>query len=225
MFGIKTKIKKKIDRFLDHDVLKKLRLYPSGIACNHECIMCWIQQLSIQDKRSMILNNQKNTLSLDDYKNLIQSLPRSIKIIELVGGGEPLLFSHIDELMKIIKNRKYLGILITNGALLTEPIRQTIINSRWDYIRVSFHSGTAKTYKNIHGRDDFTLVVNNIKELLKKRKNNLPYVKLLFVIQKANSHELTSFIELAENLGVDEVEFDYLIPGSKRGLFLSKNEM
>ena len=225
MFGIKTKIKNLINQYFCQDGLTHVRLDPSGITCNHKCIMCWQQQLSKSQRKNLTINFQKNKLHLDDYKKLIRSFPRSVKSIELVGAGEPLLFEDIKELIKIVKNKNYFGLLITNGSLLHKSIRQTLIQSNWNSIRISLHAGTAKTYKTIHSRDDFEIVISNIKALLKERENKLPYVKLLFVIQKDNFHELKKFIKLAEKTKVDEIEFDYLIPNSKKELFLNKNEL
>lgn len=225
MFGIKTKIIKLIDRRFRGDALKEINIYPLGFDCNHECVMCWRQQLNKQQRRTTIINNQKNSLYIDDYKRLIMSLPRSVKSIGLLGGGEPLLYSHIKELIKFIKKRKHYGSLITNGFLLSESIRQTLINSQFDFIRISHHAGTAKTYKVIHGRDDYKIVENNIKALLKERGNKLPYVALSFVIQKDNFNEIKNFVKLAERIGVDEIEFTYLNPSSKKELFLNKKEL
>lgn len=87
------------------------------------------------------------------------------------------------------------------------------------------HAACDQTYKDIHGTNDFCIVIDNIRALLSKREHKLPWIKLLFVIQKGNYHEANEFMSLAEQLGVDEVEFDYLIPTSKDELFLSKKEV
>lgn len=225
MFGVKTKIKKLIDQYFYYDALTTVRLDPSGMTCNHKCIMCWQQQLSQQQKKSLIIDYQKNKLLLKDYQKLISSFPKSVNSVELVGGGEPLLFENIEELIELIKEKKYSGSLITNGVFLSEPIRKTLINSKWEFVRISLHASSSKIYKKIHSKNDFEIVINNINALLKERKNKLPNVKLLFVVQKTNFHELKKFIKLAEKIKVDEVEFDYLIPNSKKELFLNKNEL
>jgi len=225
MFGIKTKFIKLIDPYLNNDNLTNVRLDPSGITCNHKCVMCWRQQLTKMQRKELTKNFQENKLNLDDYKQLINSLPKTVKKIELVGAGEPLMFSDIKKLIRFIKQKKYSCSLITNGVFLNKSIRQILIASNWDYIRVSLHAGTEKTYKKIHGKDDFKNVIGNIKALLKERKNKLPYIKLLFVIQKQNFHEIKNFVTLAEKIGVDEIEFDYLTPNSKKELFLNENEL
>ncbi|MBP7774876.1 radical SAM protein [Candidatus Woesebacteria bacterium] len=225
MFGLKTKIKRAFGDLFYDDGLKLLRLDPSGITCNHTCVMCWQQQLSVQQRRETFIKFHQGKLNIDDYNKLIKSLPKSTKTVELVGSGEPLLFSDINQLILTIKQKGLSGSLITNGSLLTKKIRQVLIETKWDTIRFSMHAATAQTHKNIHGSNDFAIVIDNIRALLTERNNQLPWVKLLFVIQKGNYQEIVEFIKLAEQLGVDEIEFDYLIPTSKKELFLSKSEI
>lgn len=70
--------------------------------------MCWRQQLSKKERQTIADLNRKKQLLINDYRELIQSLPRSVKTIELAGGGEPLMFKHIKELIHIIKEKNIL---------------------------------------------------------------------------------------------------------------------
>lgn len=225
MLGIKTKIKKIFRYYFPNDTLYKVRLDPSGITCNHKCIMCWQQQLSKQQRKNITTNYQKNKLLFKDYQKLIDSFPKSVNSVELVGGGEPLLFGDIEKLIKLIKEKKYLGSLITNGVFLSKPVRKALLTSKWEFIRISFHAASQETYQEIHAKDNFEIVVKNIKSFLSERDEKTSSIGLLFVIQKKNFHELEKFVKLAKKIGVDEIEFDYLIPDSKKELFLNKNEL
>ena len=165
------------------------------------------------------LISTKNDLTIQDYQNLLTNLPKSVRQIEIVGGGEPLLFHQIIPLLISIKNEHYYGSLITNGSLLNQKLINHLIKYKWDMVRISFHAASAKTYQKIQGVDHYKTVIKNIRLFLKLRsQSRLPKLKLLFVIQKDNYHEIKAFIELCQKLKVDQLEFDYLIADSPKAI-------
>lgn len=230
MFGIKTRLFKLLgDHVLKEDLNtyfgpKQVRISPVGYACSHKCPMCWRSQLSKKEIKDIISSSKKD-LEFSDYINLIRSLPRSVKTIEVVGGGEPLLFPKISQIFREIKKNNFQGRLITNGSLLSKTNIDSLINISWDYVRVSFHAATGKAYKLVHGVDHFDKVIKNIKMLLKKRGNNeFPKVYFLFVIQKSNYHEKFLFTKLMEKIGIDGIEFDSLLLFVPQNLILTDKD-
>jgi len=199
----------------------QLRLNPTGIACNYDCPMC---DNSVEE--GGFLSIDKNIMSLDHYIYLLNNLPFSIRNIEISGGGEPLLYKNIDVLLKAIKQKWIRGSLITNGSLLTPELSQTLINCRWNSIRISLNSSTIDTFKKVNGCDYFYVVMNNIKSLIKQRENKrLPKISLHFVIQKFNYFEVLEYFKLANSLGVDKAMLDTLIVSdSNKYLLLSDSE-
>jgi radical SAM protein with 4Fe4S-binding SPASM domain len=221
MFGIKTRIKKYLTGRYASNRLTHVRISPVGYLCNHACLMCWRLQLNPAEK-SKQANGEVDHLTVSEYSQLIVSLPKSVEHVEIVGGGEPLLFPHLEDVCKQIKQKNIHGRLITNGSLLKEDVIKNLIIYSWDEIRISFHAGSAKVYKKVNGADDFFKVINNIRLLLKLRKNRLyPKISLLYVIQKDNYKDINAFAQLAELLAVDEIEFDYLIPTNIQHLLLN----
>jgi len=132
--------------------------------------------------------------------------------LRLLAGGEPLLFSNINEIIEQIKNKKIDVVLTTNGSLIKTKIIKNMILFKLDKIRISLHAATSKTYIKTHGVDHFNLVIKNINEVILKRKDRFfPKIILYFVIQKDNYHEINKLVRLAIQLGVDEIEFGVLI--------------
>jgi len=213
MFGIKTKIKKYLKkRYGLFDDLTNVRISPIGYPCNHACTMCWRAQLTSSERNSFARDEVKH-LTLQEYTQMFASLPKSVKYMDIVGGGEPLLYSDIISVCKLLKRKNVHGRLITNGALLNEVKIKELVNCSWDEIRISFHAGSANVYKKIHGIDDFNKVIANIQLLLSMRgKRRFPKISLLYVIQKNNENDIISFVKLTETLKVDSVEFDSLLP-------------
>lgn len=200
-----------LDKFLDGPC--EVRINPVGFSCNHDCIMCWRGRLSFEE-RNLYAKKEKHSLTLNDYKKILKQLPLRTGSIDVTGGGEPFLYTQIFQILEAIKENGLYGHLMTNGALLTPSIIRKLINIKWNMIRISFHAGDKESYQTIHRRNDFKKVCQAIEILVKLRgkTKKFPRVSLLFVIQRANFDRIREFSALAERLGVDEIEFDNLIP-------------
>lgn len=208
-------IKRFVKGVLGIDGPISIRLYPMGYVCNHNCLMCW--RSKIEKKGQYFIEEEKKSLTIDEYLKLLESLPKSVRFVDIVGGGEPLLFKEIGRLFSEIKKRSIYGRLITNGALFNQKIINDLAICFWDEVRISFHAGSRNVYKKVNGVDDFEKVKTNIKMLvaLAKQKKILK-VSMLYVIQRDNVDDIVSFVNLAESLGVNEVEFDYIVPMNTR---------
>lgn len=224
MLGIKTKllelIRKKIYPFFGPGVV---RIQPVGYKCNHNCPMCWRLQITNYDQFTKDPNNQD--LSAADYKKLIKNLPFTVRHVEVVGGGEPLLFEGIAELLNDIKINNVYASLITNGVFLNKNISLCLIKSQWDLVRVSLNAGSRGIYRITNGVDDFTKVIENIKSFMRIRDDHsLPRVSLHYVIQKDNVADISNFVRLAKNLEVDEISLDTLLGFSPERVKLSHED-
>lgn len=104
--------------------------------------MCWRTSQQITQKTGL----NKNELRWPEYKQLIKSFPFTVKNIEIVGGGEPLLFPQIILMIRELKKRHLIGSLITNAVVLNKKISRELVDSRWDSIRVSLNAGSAPVY-------------------------------------------------------------------------------
>lgn len=216
-------IKRFVKRILNREGPWSIRIYPVGYVCNHNCLMCW--RSKEQDNQRYYAKKEKNSLKIDEYIRLIRSFPRSVKFVDIVGGGEPLLFKELGRLCTEIKKRKVYGRIITNGALFDKLKINDLKKCAWNEVRISFHAGSREVYKKVNGVDDFEKVKSNIKMLvdLAKEKGVLK-VSMLFVIQKDNVKDIVSFVNLAESLGVNEIEFDYIIPMNTRVITSKEQE-
>lgn len=221
--GIKTKL----NNFFEEEVFsyfgpKMIRINPIGFACTNACPMCWRLMKKISDRGGM----RKSELKYEKYKQILNDLPFTVSKIEIVGGGEPLLFPRICELIRDIKEKKFFGSLITNGVVMNKKIASSLIDKKWNLVRISINSGTKEVYSVVNGANYFDKVVQNIENLIKNRGiDNFPKIGLHFVLQKTNYFDLSNFFNLAETLKVDFINLDTLIHDSKKELLLSNKEI
>jgi radical SAM protein with 4Fe4S-binding SPASM domain len=186
--------------------------------------MCWRANFSLKEKKNLIKTESKR-LTIEEYKRLFADMPRSVRYVEIVGGGEPLLFPEIGELFKTIKQKKIIAKLITNGSLMSGKIIRDLINCSWDSVRISFHAGSKDVYTKVNGSNDFDKVIRNIKLLINKRgTTQYPRISMLFVMQRDNVYDIIKFARLAETLGVDEIEFATLTPTCDPRLLLTPEQ-
>lgn len=222
--GIKTKainfIKDKTN-FYHHFGPEIIRVNPIGYACTNACPMCWRIMNKITKKGGL----EKSELRWKHYKKLLSNLPFTVSSIEVVGGGEPLLFPQINSLFKKVKEKNVHASLITNGVLLTPKVSKLLIKLGWNEIRISINAGSKNVYPLVNGAYYFDKVVDNTKKLIDLRKGkNSPRVGLHFVIQKSNFKDIENFVELSEKLKIDFISLDNLIYDSPKHLKLDKKE-
>ena len=76
-----------------------IRLNPVGYLCNHDCPMCWRDQLTQVEKKELVRLDREERLSISDYLKLFRDMPAGLREVNVVGGGEPLLYPDIAALM------------------------------------------------------------------------------------------------------------------------------
>ena len=122
------------------------------------------------------LLNQKNPLdrgfSKDKMKEITDDIIKSgVTAVILIGGGEPLGHPTTIELIKRLgENGVQIG-LTTNGTLMGRYI--DIIAEYVSWTRVSMDVATDEMFRNLRptktGKSKFNLVVENMKELARKK--------------------------------------------------------
>lgn len=179
--------------------------YPSFIqlepttGCNLKCEMCehsyWSQ-----------INRQ---MSYKEFVHIIEQFP-FLDSINLTGIGESLLNKDFLEMVGYLKKKKVRVFFNTNATLLNEKVSKKLVESGLDEIHISFDAATPETYNKIRKGADFHKVINNIKKLVetKKRMNkDLPKIRIVCMMMKNNFYELPKLVELAKELGVDDISF------------------
>ena len=225
MFGIKTRLVEVVRNNIGScRGPEKIMINPISFKCNHRCPMCWLS--GIKKRNAWVANEEKRSLQIEDYFELFSNLPKSVKEIEVIGGGEPLLYPKIKLIFQEIKRKKLVGSLVTNGSLLTAKMAKMLGKIGWNKVRISFNSATEIIYKKVNGVDDFNKIIGNINDIVNCRQSGQPEIVLHFVIQKYNFREIYDFGLMSKKLGINGVNFDYLLPQNKisEKLLLSDKE-
>lgn len=131
-----------------------------GIAkfCNIRCVYCYGE-------------NQEQCMKFiqkDALLNLVSNAKKiGIKSIGFIGDGEPTCNPNMHEALEAATCDMAIS---TNGVLLdTDEKRENVLkNCKW--MRFNISAGTREGYKKIHSRDYFDKVVENIKAMVRLKK-------------------------------------------------------
>ncbi|MDT7861417.1 MAG: GTP 3',8-cyclase MoaA [Saccharolobus sp.] len=168
-------------------------------ACNFQCFFCHMEGE----------DGMENGLKKEDII-LVAKIAKKfgIKSVKLT-GGEPTLRRDLTEIIRGLKLLGYEDISMTTNGFLLKNLAFKLKEAGLDRINISLHAISRETFKKITGVDAFDKVIEGIKAAIDA---GLRPIKLNFVVNKRNINETFKFLDLAENLGVDEVHLIELHP-------------
>lgn len=170
--------------------------------CNHRCPECVGRYF--QDK-------SYDALPLKLARDILKQLARAqVRGLIFTGGGDPLCYPHLRELVTLARK---LGLdigFITNGSLITDDIAKTLLrNCTW--IRVSLDAASKELFEKIHGVDGYAFdkVIENIKLLtrLKLRLRSKTTVGVGYLTSDFTRGDMYRMTLLSKKLGVDYLQF------------------
>lgn len=132
--------------------------------CNNSCLFC---ANSKSTKKKGFINPEVAKKILKEAYEL------GTREVGFYGGtGEPLLDSNLEQYISYAKELGYeYTYITTNGALLDKERADAIILAGIDSIKLSINAVNSEKYRMIHGKDEFELVMDNLKYLHSARKN------------------------------------------------------
>lgn len=184
-----------------------LKSYPQRLvleltnACNLRCIMCGRDEATFAP-----------TVFDINYLKKMEHVLNIVEEVTLFGWGEPTMHPQFVDILKYLDNfpvRKY---FVTNGMKL-DKIIDAIFDYHVDIIAVSLDGANAETNNRIRSGGDFDTIVNNIKQIIKRKNEqgvDYPYMNFVMALMESNLNQLPDLIKLAYDLGLQEVKGVYL---------------
>ena len=140
---------------------------------------------------------------LDDFKTM------GVKSVTWTGGGDPTCHKGLTELLEYSHSLGLDNGLITNGVI---DVQSSMKFCKW--IRFSVDAATSSTYKEMHGKDHFNIVVNNIKDLARVKKNcgHECTIGVAMLTGEKTSREIVRFARLwSDTSGIDYIQYRPLL--------------
>jgi MoaA/NifB/PqqE/SkfB family radical SAM enzyme len=178
-----------------------IQLEPTSY-CNLKCIMC----------PHHVIVKKPNHMSLQNFKRVIDII-HPLKLT-LSGIGEPLMNPDFLEMVHYVVSKGITVNTTTNGTIFQKDImNEAILTSGLSLISVSVDAATAQTYYLIRQQDWHEKVIEGIKRVSEMKRRlglKLPILRMCFVISPQNLHEVSAFLQLAQQLQIDLVYFQMM---------------
>ncbi len=170
--------------------------------CNLRCVMCPNKDMD---------ESAKGLMSWDVFKKTVDEAAEFIFDMSLHHRGESLLHPEAVNMIAYAAKKIPRTNLHTNGTLLTQEVSRGLVEAGLTRISFSFDGFVKEDYENIRKGADFDLTVENIKNLLRIRReadSKIPFVAIE-VIQlnesQVQNENRQKFIEEFNALGLDEL--------------------
>lgn len=159
---------------------------------------------------------ERGTLSLDNFKYIVDQVAPLTSAIYMNFAGEPLLNKEIFKMAHYAEGKGIQTMISTNTTILDRYLDE-IFQSRISRITVCLDGASQKTHESYRIGSDFEKIKENIRLLCREKKEGKftrPQVTLQFVVMKHNEHEISAIVELARSLGVDNLNLKTVSLGS-----------
>jgi MoaA/NifB/PqqE/SkfB family radical SAM enzyme len=195
----------KLKSFVDGKITAPIyiRIKPTN-HCNHHCFYCAYDPdfdyiLSERFKRQDEIPLEKMREILADLKEI------GVKAVTFSGGGEPLIYPHIEETMEKILEYGIDLSIITNGQELRDKKAELLARAKW--VRISLDASDSKTFAEIRrvSEDLFNQLIENIKNF-SKIKNPSCEFGINFVVNHKNADKVYDSIKFFRDLGVNHIK-------------------
>lgn len=170
-------------------------------ACNLNCIMCGRSESSFT----------RNFFDIN-YLYTLEPALSYVEEVTLFGWGEPTIHPRFKDILEFLNNFPIKKYFVTNGTTLRK-IEDLLFDFKVDIMAVSLDGACEATNDKIRRGASFNTIVSSLKKITaKKRENrlNYPYINLVITLMKSNLYELPEMVDLAADIGLEEVKAVYL---------------
>ncbi|MFA5275726.1 MAG: radical SAM protein [Candidatus Omnitrophota bacterium] len=175
------------------------------LKCNLRCIMC--------QRETVPRENLTGNMPLSLFKRIAQESFPFADNVSFTVIGEPLLTDNIFEMLDILKEYQVGLELVTNANLLDNDKLILKMLDLLNVISVSLDAASKETYEAIRRGGDFEKVISNLRrfsQLRKKTKNDCLF-SISFLGMERNIRELPRVIDLAKDIGAQQVNLSDLL--------------
>ncbi|MDP7353884.1 MAG: radical SAM protein [Desulfobacterales bacterium] len=178
-----------------------IRIKPIN-ACNHDCWYCayhvdWLKLGELMEHKD-IIPKEKMFEIIDDIVEM------GVKAVTFSGGGEPLMYPHISQCVKIFAEGGVSVAALTNGSNLKGKVADAFAEHA-DWVRISMDAWDGPSYARARNvkENEFEKVVANIRDFAARKSSCV--IGISFIIQQDNSEHIFEFVSMMKDAGVNHV--------------------
>jgi len=187
-----------------------VRIKPTNV-CNHDCWYCAYHSSGLQLGDQM---TYRDVIPFDKMSEIADDIiEMGVKAVTFSGGGEPLLYKKLPEIIEKLHNGGVKVATLTNGANLKGAMA-TAFQKYGTWVRISLDGYDDKSYaeaRNIKN-GEFTKLLENIKKFKSVKSNCV--LGCSFIVGNSNYKEVFNVCKLLKDAGVDHVKISGVVVGN-----------
>lgn len=171
--------------------------------CNHHCCYCAYRNARLQIGSNM---NDNDAIPRDKMFEIIEDLvDMGIKAVTFSGGGEPLLYPHMEEVVERLAASDIRFASLTNGSLLRGRIAE-LFSRHATWLRVSMDGWDDESYATYRGVKvgEYKKILCNIRNF--KRLGGACRLGVCINIDNKNHDHVLGQLRQLKDCGVDSVK-------------------
>ena len=202
----------RLSEFVPLDTPFTLNIFPSNL-CNFNCNYC--AQSRGAENMLQEYGVKRELMSMEIIEHIAEQIlefPQKIKLISMMGHGEPLCNRKLPEMIELLKSKAGNKIgridVITNASLLTKEYSKALIDSGLDVLRVSLQGIKSESYLKTCGvKLDFNELYQNLSWFYSNKGNCSVYVKTMDVSLDSGEEEkfYKMFSDISDRMFIDKV--------------------
>jgi len=175
------------------------------MACSLRCVMCQVYRSPAAMKQGLVGDP---VMPVALFERIASETFATAKEMTPTVMGEPLQTPFFPKMLELLSEYSVRMNIVTSGMLLTREVSERLA-PQLAKIKVSFDGGTKETFESIRRGARFETVVENVRGFdMERRKcdsDQKPILALQVTLMRRNIEELPRIVELAADMGVDEV--------------------
>jgi len=200
------------------DALKKnkiiapthIRIKPTNI-CNHDCWYCAYHVSGLQLGGKMVYRDVIPFNKLNEIASDIVDM--GVSAVTFSGGGEPLLYKRLPEIIEKLYKGGVKVATLTNGANLKGAMSEAF-QKYGTWVRISLDGYDDESYSKARGikSGEFTKLLDNMRNF--KLSGSSCILGCSFIVGKDNYEHIYDICKKLKEVGVDHVKISGVVVGN-----------
>lgn len=166
--------------------------------CNLQCPEC-------QSGNGNLTRNN-GSITIERFKEIVHSLPKSTFYLTLYFQGEPMLHPNFYEMVHYARKQRLYVSTSTNGHFLNDNEARQTVESGLNRIIISLDGIDAATYTKYRVGGDFEKVIHGIENLVRWKsilRSPTPLIVIQFLVFRFNQGQIGAMRTLVKKLNAD----------------------
>lgn len=169
--------------------------------CMLQCPQCPVGMRMSQDGE-----HAREVMSVELCRKIVDEIGDYAHTIIFHFQGEPLLNTHLAEMVAYAHEKKLYTMLSTNAQLLTEDVAHALASSGLDQLIVSVDGLTQSTYEHYRVGGKLEKALAGIRAMASIPRSERPEIVLQCLYLRTNEHEWDTIKAQYKELGADKLE-------------------